>query len=47
MEERFIDIVNRYGFDESNTIKRFNKLRELKKYFEVKSGITIENILNL
>lgn len=47
MEERFIDIVNRYGFDESNTIKRFNKLRELKKYFEVKAGITIENILNL
>lgn len=47
IEVRLIDIVMRYGFDNKNTINRWEKCFGLKKEIESLMGKTVEDVLGL
>jgi len=43
IEQRIVDVTKRHGFNDF-TIKRWNSLMELKKYFDNKCGMNIYNL---
>ena len=44
LEKRFVDVARRYGLW-GNTVERWNKLFELKEYFEAKMGCSVYDVL--
>lgn len=44
LEKRFVDVARRYGIDQ-NTVPRWNRVFEIKEYFEGRMGCSIYDVL--